>query len=473
MSAPPTPRRLPHIAAVGVLAGGLMLPAILNRFPLIFPDSGTYLGIAFGHEYAIDRSSLYGFALKPFVTLVPSLSGLWLAIAAQCLLLAGLLWPVARLVTGTSRRAATVLAIVLLLTSLGWHAAQFMPDAFTGAVVLLGWLCARRDPGASGAPTLWLAAIAAASTHYTHVAVLAVTILATLTAERLMGLDRRAFWRRCGAALAAITIVVLGQISLNAAILRRPQMAPLAPLFLFARLNADGLMTPWLRQHCATHPTESLCVIAPRLPTNSQTLLWSGAATPITEWVWHPDAPERRWQLIDEISAANRGAIGARPAIFLANSLSGAARQFVTFAPLDDECPQGCYNLDSGIGFTLAKFRPDASAALQGSRQVTDANPKALLRAVIVPVAALGVILLPFLGALAWRRRDPDALGLVLAIGAALIVNAVLAGALSDVHDRYQSRIVWLAPLLAMLLMARWTRRAEPRAHPVTERRSP
>ena len=46
------------IAALTLL---LLVPAIHNGFPLIFPDSGTYLGIAFGPEYALDRSSYYGF----------------------------------------------------------------------------------------------------------------------------------------------------------------------------------------------------------------------------------------------------------------------------------------------------------------------------------------------------------------------------------------------------------------------------
>ena len=40
-----------------------------------------------------------------------------------------------------------------------------------------------------------------------------------------------------------------------------------------------------------------------------------------------------------------------------------------------------------------------------------------------------------------------------MGIVTALIANAAMVGALSDVHDRYQSRIVWLVPL-AMLFLA-------------------
>ncbi len=55
---------------------------------------------------------------------------------------------------------------------------------------------------------------------------------------------------------------------------------------------------------------------------------------------------------------------------------------------------------------------------------------------------------------MAWRRRDGPALGAALVAG--LLVNAALGGALSDVHDRYQSRLVWLAPMVAAMLAMRW-----------------
>lgn len=460
MSASPPIRRPQLLGGIGVLALALLAPALFNGFPLIFPDSGTYLSIGFGHEYAIDRSSIYGFFLKPFVTLIPSIAGLWTAIVVQCLLLAALLWPVALIVAGRVRRAAVALALALLLTALAWHASQFMPDAFTGVTVLLGWLCARRDPGANGGPILWLLAIAAASMHYTHVVLFAVAIIMTLGVERLLGLDWRSIARRAVAAVVASGVIVFGQIGLNGAVLQRPVMAPVGPLFIFARLHEDGLITPWLARHCGVDRPILLCALAPSLPHNSQLLLWGGERTPVTELIWHSDPPGERWPLVDQMDRANRGAIAERPAEFLANSARGAARQFMRFAPLDDECPVGCHDRSGGVAFALKRFRPDALPALDASRQVTDANPKPMLRAVMIPVAAMGLILLPFLASMAWRRCDRDALSLILAVSAGLIVNAALAGALSDVHDRYQSRIVWLAPFLALLLAARWTRRS-------------
>ncbi|WP_293940985.1 hypothetical protein [Sphingomonas sp.] len=448
--------RARDIGAIALLAVGLLSPALWNCFPLIFPDSGTYLAIALGHDYAIDRSSIYGFFLKPFVTTVPGLAGLWLGIVVQCLLLAAILWPAARLLTGSARTALVALGATILLSSLGWHAGQFMPDAFTGATVLLGWLAARRDPGAAGAPSLWLAAIAAASMHYTHIPVLLAAAFAALLAEKLLGLGWTAFGRRALAALAAAAAALLLQVGLNAAVLHRPAPAPMGSLFLYARLSEDGLIAPWLADHCGRDGPRRLCALAPSLPRGSQQLLWGGAASPITDLVWHPRVEADRWPLIAEMGQANRGAIRDRPLAFLASSARGTLRQLVHFAALDDECPVGCHDRRGGIAFTLTRYRPEALPALDASRQVTDTTPKRLLRAVTTPIAILALLALPFLMAAAWRRRDRDSLGLLAAIIAGLVTNAALAGALSDVHDRYQSRVVWLAPFAALLLLARW-----------------
>ena len=88
--------------------------------------------------------------------------------------------------------------------------------------------------------------------------------------------------------------------------------------------------------------------------------------------------------------------------------------------------------------------------------QAKGTTPKTLVRAVTTPVAAVALLLLPWLGWRAWRRRDGPALALVAALIAGLLVNAALGGALSDVHDRYQSRLIWLAPMVAAMLAMRW-----------------
>ena len=65
-------------------------------------------------------------------------------------------------------------------------------------------------------------------------------------------------------------------------------------------------------------------------------------------------------------------------------------------------------------------------------------------------VAILGVIGCCAVLPIALRRRHVAA-GFIIAVLLALLGNAVITGGLSGPHDRYQSRIMWLPPALALL----------------------
>jgi hypothetical protein len=70
-----------------------------------------------------------------------------------------------------------------------------------------------------------------------------------------------------------------------------------------------------------------------------------------------------------------------------------------------------------------------------------------------VPLQALAVALLPLI---VWLRRDRRIASLAAYLFFALIINAVICGALSNPHDRYQSRLAWLAPLVVVIAALGW-----------------
>lgn len=451
---------------IAALTALLLVPAIHNGFPLVFPDSGTYLGIAFGPEYALDRSSYYGLLLKPLVGLAPGVAGLWIAIVAQVLAAALVLWAAASvLMPGGSRwlRLAWI-APAALLTALPWHVGQFMPDAFSGLLILLVWLAASRPPLSPGTPLLWTAAIVAALVHYTHLPLLLASAAAAILAQRITGLGWRACLMRGLAALVAAGIVAGAWVAANGVALGRWTISPAGSVFLYARLNEDGLIGPWLDRHCGRDAPAPLCALRPQLPRDSQDLLWSAELSPVMSLIWRPADPRSRWPWVEMMSQANRGAIAENPGLFLTSSLRGFAAQVTSFQPLDDECPVSCRDPNAGITFTLGAYRPETVPALLASHQSQGTTPKALVRAVAWPIALISLLLLPIALVLAWRRRDGPALSLLAAVAAALIANAAIAGALSDVHDRYQSRLVWLAPFALLMFAWRWRRLTLPAA---------
>lgn len=450
--------------ALPCLCVAMLWAALWNGFPLVFPDSGTYLGIALGRQYAVDRSSFYGLLLKPMLAASGGLAGLWLAIGVQASAVAAAVWLVGRtLVPG---RVLWLVPLVLL-TAAPFHAGQFMPDALTGVVVLLAWAAASRDPSAPGVPLLWLAAVIATLVHYTHLALLVAAGGATIAAALMLGRDWRVAWRRLVALALATVAVLTAHVAANGLALGRWSVSPMGGVFLFARLHEDGPAMAWLDRHCGRDAPAPLCAARAALPRDSQVLLWSNERSALAQHLWQGNEAER-WAWADMVSTAARGAVREAPLAVATAASRGAVHQFASFAVLDDECPVGCRDPRAGITSAIAHLRPEAAPAFARSRQVQDRTAKAELRAVVTPLAWLSLALLPAAGLWAWWRRDAAMLGLIAASALALVANAALAGALSDVHDRYQSRLVWLAPLVigVVLLRAGRIRRSAAGAFP-------
>ena len=71
------------------------------------------------------------------------------------------------------------------------------------------------------------------------------------------------------------------------------------------------------------------------------------------------------------------------------------------------------------------------------------------------------------IGSLLWRRprgpgRDDPDVSFVLLLLTGMAANAVVAGAISGVFDRYQGRVAWLASLGFAVLLAKMLRSNRP-----------
>jgi hypothetical protein len=93
---------------------------------------------------------------------------------------------------------------------------------------------------------------------------------------------------------------------------------------------------------------------------------------------------------------------------------------------------------------------------MRAARQQHDEIRFEAVNAIHVPVAYAGMILLPILILLALRRRVNGDLGMLAATATlAIVMNACVCGPLSNAHDRYGARIVWIAPFVIALASVR------------------
>jgi hypothetical protein len=191
------------------------------------------------------------------------------------------------------------------------------------------------------------------------------------------------------------------------------------------------------------------------LPADSQRLLWD-KESPLNRLVWQQFGSASAQRIVGQMKQASFGSIAERPIAFAGTALRGTVNQLGRFAALDDECPHVCGSPSSATYGRISLHRPELLPRYLSSPQVRGSLPKEALRTVSTAVALVSLIALLLVIVIAARRRDERMLGLSVVVLTALVSNAALAGALSDVHDRYQSRIVWLATFVVLLALLRW-----------------
>ena len=104
----------------------------------------------------------------------------------------------------------------------------------------------------------------------------------------------------------------------------------------------------------------------------------------------------------------------------------------------------------------VERYAPQLGPAMRAARQQSGEIGFAAINRLHYPLALIAMALLPLILLLAWRRMLPPDIGeLAATVTLALLANAFVCGALSNPHDRYGARMVWLAGLAVALAIAR------------------
>ncbi len=443
---------------VALLTAACLLPAVLNGTPPVFTDTQGYLD----NMAQFRPSHMRAFGYGAWLRATGGMASLWLPAFAQALLSA---WLALRFVALEAagwpprwRTGLAVAAVALLLAGpLPWLASWLMPDLFVGlitlALLILGLHWPRLGWPERGALMLFLAG--AASIHLTHPPLLFGLALACGALALLARPVRAAARRLALVALLAAALGAGGLVAANAITYKTATISLGSPVFLFARLLEDGDVPAVLAPYCAAGAPWVSCRFLDRLHVGADAFLWD-ANSPIREMGWF----EHFWPEAMELNPLILRQLWPQ---WLAGVAQRTLAQMVTFSLGDGFDAAGPHMLAEDMPrFGLGWVVP----LMTGSRQYTNG----LLPYVPVALAdALGAAgLLAVLAFGAWglvRRRPalwwPAALFLLLWLG-----NAAVIAMAAPVHDRYGTRLVWVAPLLALSLMMRGRRVAPARLGP-------
>lgn len=453
MTQPPASRRLKHALAIIVGAITLCWPAFYNRYPLLFPDSLGYIEAGspvaralFLHQLSADygmRSLIYALGILPFHWLITP----WPIIALHALITAWVLWLVLRSITARSvlpRRTATyflaIITTLSALTSASWYVSLIMPDILGPTLYLAIYLIVFARETLSKTERILLAIIAcwAVASHATHL------MLGGLNCAALGVLLARKSFRhhtRAVAEVAAILIIAaLAQIGLNAYLYGQPVLDARRPPYLMARVLGDGTGRDYLKTHCPQAKLV-LCDSVDNLPTNDDEFLWAEGS------IWSTADDEKQQQLRREEMPFVLATIRAYPREQLTKSLDNSWQQLTNF-DVDD------FDSNTWMDAALPNVIPGANIPYAHSLQSRSALPENIFSTIqfwLVIASLLFVLIsLPIL----WRHRNIKLFALSLLILPTVLANGVLTAVLSDLDGRYQARVIWLIPFLALLLLA-------------------
>ena len=448
--------------AAAVAAGALLLawPAIYNHYPLLYPDSITYLAdgrsvarALFLHrlsEYYGMRSLIYSLGILPFHWNVSP----WPVVALHAGLAAWILWLVVRSIF-PRRTVVTYLMVVpllSLLSSVSWFVSLILPDILGPLLYLSLYLLVFARETLTGRERVGAACFAgwAMTAHLTHLA-LAAGVCMLLA---LLWLAHSPLLTGRGRALAGAALVVIvaggAQVALHAYLYGNASLEGDAPPFLAARVIADGPGRWYLEQHCPQAGL-ALCESVDELPADTDEFLWKRGG------IWPAAAADGDDRIRQQELKFVLAVLRAFPRQQLAISAGHFRQQLGAF---------GLYDLDRN-NWVLEAFDtalPGDKSNYLKSWQFNDALPlegfsTAEYWTVVVSLAV--IVLVPLL----LRGRLPHPLqGLTVIALPAVAANALITGVFSNVEERYQARVVWLLPLLAVLYSLCWLERRRGRA---------
>ncbi len=448
---------LPRFCAIrrsgAVLAGALLMtwPALYNRYPLLYPDSMSYLEdgrlvarALFLHKFSADyggRSFIYCLGILPFHWNVTA----WPIVALNAFLTAYVIWLVVRSISPqqTVMRYLALTVALSVFTGLGWFVSIIMPDILGPLLYLCIYLLVFARQSLSRGERLTLIPIAwwAAASHVTHLMLAGGFCLLFLALSAF-----RRSMRQWLAGIAEVAMIVLiaaaAHLALHAFLYGKPSLNGKRAPFLMARVIADGPGRFYLQQHCDDMKL-MICRYLPDIPNDVNEFLWN------LDGIWQRASPATRERLREEEGPFVLATLKAYPREQLFVSATNFRNQLMTFGLWD-------YGPNQWVSDVFEKVLPGARANYLKTRQAQRALPdefssSAQEWAVMAALVLIGA-LMPFI----WRRGRPRVFGLAAVIVFVIIANASVTGVLANVEDRYQSRVIWLVPLLAAVFVLEW-----------------
>lgn len=443
-----------------VVGVGEMLGLAQPDAPPADPKAAAHerLRMKYKHTSMAARSPFYG----AFLYGLDQIGTLWLVAAVQALVIAWLVLLLWRNMAPGSPAWTYygLMAALAALTPLPFAAGFAVPDIFAaaGALCVTLLIVYRGRINRIEAGAIWVILVASLAFHTSHLLMTAALLVFGLVLAMLLKAPRRALVGPAAMIASALVIANLGMAIYGMGVRMKTGDEYRRPPFLVARVLADGPGRDFLRQSCAEGMKWTLCRFRYLPLDDSDEILWSNKPE---LGVFNRATPPERLAIEKEEPAFVKAVITHDPLGQFGASMRNWGEQLFTIH-VDEAMKDPKVYLrhkywgHSNLALMIRKL--GACTPEGGCRPRFDWK---VLRWTHTGLALLFAALLVFrlsrtdvlrrLRALAWKDNHSRALFAGTMLLAAVVANAAVCGILSGVFARYQTRIVWLVPALAML----------------------
>jgi hypothetical protein len=392
----------------------------------------------------LGRSLYYGLLL--YIGAVAG--GFWLTILMQSATVLLVLYLVLRALAYPAWPTLAWLCLGLCLVSdLSFFASYLMPDLFAAfAILACAFLISSPERLAlrDGAP--WFLLLTASMLCHDTCFLLSVSFLGFAI---LANLFQRSFGnlRGLGIILLASFTAWAGQSLVTYGVTRATGQPPLRFPLIEARLVADGPGTNYLRSNCP-ESRFTLCEYVDEFPMNSYAFLFDVEPG---KSVYEIASYDQRRALSAEQFRFLLAVLKFDPAGVAKSGMRNTAAQLLDFG-------LSKFRYDPGEKETMDRTFPlQALAQMRAGAAYRGTMPAAALTVLLYLFVSgsLAYVLLVLFGLLPGRSMNHRLKTVFCWIITGIVLNAAICGGISAVESRYQARVVWLIPLVALLVEAR------------------
>jgi hypothetical protein len=203
----------------------------------------------------------------------------------------------------------------------------------------------------------------------------------------------------------------------------------------------DGIVSRYLADHCPD-PALKLCPFREELPRDADAFLWGES---VFNQLGRFDG------LGDEMRHIVLGSLREYPRLQIETAVAGTLVQLEKV-----RTGEGVVNTIWHTYGIMQRYTPNVLSSMRAARQQTSGLPFEAINKIDQPIAFLSLLALPIIFVTGLRIRGCGDLSIFAAtVAVALLINAFICGALSNPHNRYGARLVWLAPLAVALGVSR------------------